>query len=51
MLIMAIPIFMVQGVSEERINKICAAAANDNSPIVEAAAAGRLLQTMEEKAE
>jgi hypothetical protein len=54
MLIMAIPILMVQGVSEETINKVCAAAANDNSAIVEKAAdAGRLLQSesMEDKAE
>jgi len=52
MLIMAIPILMVQGVSEERINKICAAAANDNSAIVvKAADAGRLLASMEDKAE
>lgn len=46
MLIIAIPIFMVNAVSEDMINQMCAAAANDNST---PASAARLLQAAKEE--
>jgi len=51
MLLMAIPILVINSISEKSINEICAAAANDNSPIEEAAKAGSRLLQAAEKAE
>lgn len=51
MLVMAIPILIVNSISEKSINEICAAAANDNSPIKDAAEAGSRLLQAAEKAE
>jgi len=51
MIIMAIPILIINAVSEKSINEICAAAANDNTPLEKAAEAGSRLLQAAEKAE